>query len=701
MTTFLGLPPALQPYTKEKWSVLWRYQPGKNGKVTKVPYRADAPRQKAKCNDPSTWSDFETAFKAHVASNADGIGFALLNSGMGAFDLDDCRDPQSGAIESAAQQLIDRAKSYVEITPSNSGFRIIGLGAGPRLNNKRPVPGANGMSIEFYRRAERFITVTGNTLPQATDQLADIDALMDEVFAKVSAANKQAKAKTKQAKAGGTRRKKLDLDDIIKNGEQGYFGGDRSKAVWYVVNAMLRRGDSSTTIMAVLLDRNNKISEHVYDQVNPSDYADRQIKQASSPANWMGRMMDKSTAVACNLFNVMLGLRNDPGLRGALGYDEMSGLPVLLRPLFELYTPPDFVQRPITDGDVAAIQEFLQQVGMKRLGKDTVFQAVELRTRECSFHPVRQYLESLRWDGQLRLETWLSTYLGAEDNPYTKAVGRMFLISMVARIFEPGCQCDYMLVLEGPQGQMKTAACRVLGGEWYSENLPDVTAGKDVSQHIRGKWLVEVSELSALKKGEASQLKSFITRTVERYRPSFGRCEVIQPRQCVFVGTTNEDAYLRDATGGRRFWPVISGAIKIEDLKRNRDQLLAEAVARYRQKVKWWPEKDFERKYILPEQEQRYEGDAWEEPIREFLETVTQTTILAVAINALGYEPGKPKFVPTPAPGQPPSYQPSYGPGISRLGKAEQNRIAAVMTSLGWKRGQRGAGTGTRWWVRA
>jgi predicted P-loop ATPase len=258
---------------------------------------------------------------------------------------------------------------------------------------------------------------------------------------------------------------------------------------------------------------------------------------------------------------------------------------------------------------------------------------------------------------------------------------------------------------------MKTAACRVLGGEWYSENLPDVTAGKDVSQHIRGKWLVEVSELSALKKGEASQLKSFITRAVERYRPSFGRCEVVQPRQCVFVGTTNEDAYLRDATGGRRFWPVITGAIKIGDLKRDRDQLFAEAVARYRDGVNWWPEKDFERTYIIPEQERRYEGDAWEEPIREFLETVTtQTTILRVAINALGYKPvpqpqqpysGQPQ---QPQPSQPqsgqpqqPAFQSSY-PGINQLKKAEENRIAAVMTSLGWKRGKRDKYG--RWWVR-
>jgi predicted P-loop ATPase len=177
--------------------------------------------------------------------------------------------------------------------------------------------------------------------------------------------------------------------------------------------------------------------------------------------NWKDNCMNTKTAIASNIGNALLALRNDPALCDALAYDEMLRAPMLVRALFNNGTS---IPRPLVDADVSAIQEFLQWQGLRRVGKDTVHQAVEARSRECSFHPVRDYLSTLCWDGKARLGSWLAEYLGADQTEYTDQIGTMFPISMVARIFKPGCQADYMVVLEGPQGILKSAACRALGG---------------------------------------------------------------------------------------------------------------------------------------------------------------------------------------------------------------------------------------------
>jgi predicted P-loop ATPase len=285
--------------------------------------------------------------------------------------------------------------------------------------------------------------------------------------------------------------------------------------------------------------------------------------------------------------------------------------------------------------------------------------AVDCYARKHGYHPVRQYLADLQWNGQERVGNWLQTYLGAEGTKYTQAVGKMFLVAMCARIIEPGCKSDHMLVLEGPQGALKSTACAVLADQWFSDNLPDITAGKDASQHLRGKWLIEVAEMHAMNRAEASLLKSFISRTVERYRPAYGRLEVVEPRQCVFIGTTNKEIYLRDETGGRRFWPVKCGTIDIERLAEDRDQLFAEAVKLYESQQPWWPDKDFEAEHIAPQQSARYELDAWSDAAMRYLQTEARTTIPEIAANALGLD-------------------------IRHLGIPEQKRIAAILTRLEW-----------------
>jgi predicted P-loop ATPase len=216
----------------------------------------------------------------------------------------------------------------------------------------------------------------------------------------------------------------------------------------------------------------------------------------------------------------MVALRSEPALKDAFAFDEMQRAPILLRPIV---TDGAFEEHPVTDVDVSALQERLQLEGLRYISKDTVHQAVDLRAQERAFHPVREYLDELVWDRALRLPELFPTYFGADATSYVELIGPMFLIGMVARIFKPGCKVDHLPVLEGRQGALKSTACQILGGKWFSDSLPDVTAWKDAAQHLRGKWLIEVSEMHAMNRAEAAQLKAFITRTTERYRPPHAR----------------------------------------------------------------------------------------------------------------------------------------------------------------------------------
>jgi len=325
--------------------------------------------------------------------------------------------------------------------------------------------------------------------------------------------------------------------------------------------------------------------------------------------------------------------------------------------------------RPVSDDDVTVIQRWMQTSGIKRIGEKIVGQAIEHVARQHPYHPVRDHLEALSWDGEPRLHRWLSSYLGAERNAYNDAVGALFLRSMVARIFYPGCKADYMLILEGPQGELKSTACKILAwkAEYFSDSMPELTEHKECSIHLQNKWLIEISELHAISRADNTLLKSFLSRTDEDYRPVYGTYNTRQPRQCVFIGTSNKDAYLRDETGGRRFWPVKCGIIDVEALSVDRDQLLAEAVLEVRGGLPWWPDREFERQHIAPEQDKRYEFDEWDNAVGDFLEARLPTptvTTAQVAKEAIGLE-------------------------AARLDMMAQKRIAAIMHRRGWKRAVR------------
>lgn len=277
-----------------------------------------------------------------------------------------------------------------------------------------------------------------------------------------------------------------------------------------------------------------------------------------------------------------------------------------------------------------------------------------------SIDPLNDWLQNLEWDGQLRLNSWLTTYLGVEESEYAVEVGRRWMISAVARALSPGCKVDSCLVLEGDQGGGKSSVLRELAGaEFFGDALPDIS-NKDSKQFLQGKWIIELSELATLNRSTFEAIKAFISRQVEQYRPAYGRKDITEPRRCVFAGTTNRDDYLRDATGNRRFWPVRTGSIDLDAVRRDRDQLWAEAVQAYLGDETWWLDQKFA-EIAEQEQSERGEDDPWMVLIVEYCagkEAVACKTILSEAIGILS----------------------------DRMSQRETKRVAGLLRSLGYRR---------------
>jgi predicted P-loop ATPase len=214
------------------------------------------------------------------------------------------------------------------------------------------------------------------------------------------------------------------------------------------------------------------------------------------------------------------------------------------------------------------------------------------------------------------------------------------MISAVARAYQPGCKADHVLILEGPQGQGKSSAFRVLGGAFYSDDMPDLSS-KDASLSANSAWIIELAELDSMAKTEVSRIKAFISRQVDKFRPPYGRSVVEVPRGSVFCGSVNPGGkYLKDESGGRRFWPVACGdVLNLDALERDRDQLWAEAVTRYKKGEKWWLTEQKLIEAATQEQEERYRKDDWESLIAPWLLNQSETSIAEILAIIIKKEP--------------------------------------------------------------
>lgn len=238
----------------------------------------------------------------------------------------------------------------------------------------------------------------------------------------------------------------------------------------------------------------------------------------------------------------------------------------------------------LQDIDMILIKRWLADTAYKiEPPTSAILEATSLVAHRFAVHPVRDWLSSLTWDGVSRVDTWIKDYCqGTATEPYLSEISRKFLLAMVKRVFEPGCQWDYVLVLEGNQGRYKSSIARALASDkWFMDNLPDLK-DKDAMLNLQGKWLIELGELANVKRSDYNLVKAYLIRRFDTVRPHYGRMMADVPRQSVFIGTVNEGQYLKDPTGNRRYWPVRVGHCDVEGLKSVRDQLFAEAMHIYK-----------------------------------------------------------------------------------------------------------------------
>lgn len=317
--------------------------------------------------------------------------------------------------------------------------------------------------------------------------------------------------------------------------------------------------------------------------------------------------------------NVIIILENDPNLKGKMAYDEFANRGVVLGPLpWNNSTEKRFW----TDTDDSGLYHYMEKV-YSISSESKINHALALVSYKHKFNDVKEYLESLKWDGVPRLDTLLHDYLGAEDNVYTRAVSRKSFTAAVARAMEPGVKYDYMPILVGPQGIGKSTFLRIMGKNWFSDSL-QTFEGKEASEMIQGVWINEIGELAGMSKAETNSIKQFLSRTEDIFREAYGKRTQAYPRRCVFFGTTNDSVFLRDHTGNRRFWPVKVGLVKpkknvFEDLKHEVDQIYAEAFVRWQLGEQLFLTGEAEEIAKIQQEEHR-ETSPKEGIIREFIE---------------------------------------------------------------------------------
>ncbi|HVW29485.1 MAG TPA: VapE domain-containing protein [Polyangiaceae bacterium] len=395
---------------------------------------------------------------------------------------------------------------------------------------------------------------------------------------------------------------------------------------------------------------------------------ERKRSGASEDASWLQGLRRTGKGAICSTFgNLVRILSNDPAYVEKLRLDEMRNVAFLEK-------------SEVTDAHLSTMRVDIEDRYAIQPNEAETARAAQLVAARNSFHPVREFLSGLTWDGTPRLDGVAREILRVraetdEEVEIATLIVRRWFLCLVARPFEPGCKVDNALILQGPQGAGKSTFFRVLGGEWFSDT--EMALDKDALMQLRGAWIYEWAELENVTGRHAmSRVKAFVTSPEDKFRPPFARMPITVRRSGVIVGTTNSDDFLHDPTGHRRFWIVPVGRIDVERLRAEREQLLGEAVVAHRADERWWLDDDEEerRKSIAA---RFVDSDPWEERVLEYArqqEAVRTSDVLMQALDVT----------------------------IDRLTRHDEMRVANILRRAGYesRRARSGAWRGRLWCLR-
>ena len=348
----------------------------------------------------------------------------------------------------------------------------------------------------------------------------------------------------------------------------------------------------------------------------PEDYSDE----------WKGDLeYSKSGKLQCTIGNIILILENDPALRGHIVHDLFAGFDGVVGGL-----PWNKKATQWTDSDDANLRVWLE-TNYGLTGKEKIADALTAVLTRHSYHPIRDYLNGLTWDGTPRLERLIIDYIGAEDTELNRVMTRKHFTAAVTRVFKPGCKYDYCLVMTGPEGAGKSTLLNKMGGQWFNDSIT-TTEGKEGMDQLRRAWIIEMGELASIKRSDVESIKAYLSKRVDIYRAAYARRTAEHPRQCIFCGTTNEALFLKGDNGNRRFWviavdPTLRKYSAWQDaIDRDRDQLWAEAMHYYQQGEKLYLDDRLE---AQAKQRQAEYNDDHDDPLADMLLNFLDTKLPA------------------------------------------------------------------------